>query len=190
LSALVAGEGGTRLRIGPLRLEEAADLIASVIGDRRVCQEPAAVRTLAGLCGYLPLALRIAGANLADHPHWRIADYTAQLAAGNRLTQLALDGDETTAVQAAFDISYAALSEPARRVFRQLAFVPEPEFTIEDVVRVTRRPYAEVSRLTEDLVAAHLVESSAPGRYSLHDLLKLYASTLAGARARAGFKAG
>jgi hypothetical protein len=184
LSALVAAEGGVRLRLAPLRTAEAVTLIGSMLGDTRVGREPAAVRELAQLCGYLPLALRIAAANLADHPHWTIAEYAAQLAVGNRLTQLALDGDQTTAVQAAFDISYAALPGRARRVFRRLAFAPEPDFTVDDAVAVTHRSPAEVSRLLEVLVAAHLVEPTAPGRYCMHDLLKLYAANLASEEVR------
>ena len=185
LSALVAGEGGVRLRLAPLRTEEAVCLIASMLGESRAAREPEAVRDLARLGGCLPLALRIAAANLADHPYWMVAEYAAQLAAGNRLTQLALEGDETTAVRAAFDISYAALPGPARWVFRRLAFAPAPEFTIDDAVAVTGRPPAEVYRRIETLVAAHLVEPTAPGRYCIHDLLKLYAADLANEEARA-----
>jgi hypothetical protein len=189
LSALVAGEGGVRLSLPPLPADAAVDLIGLMLDDARAQREPSAVRDLARLCGYLPLALRIAAANLVDHPQWTVADYVAQLAVGNRLTQLALGGDETTAVRAAFDLSYAALDGPTRWVFRRLARVPQPEFTVDDVTALTRQSPVETSRRLEGLVAAHFVEPTGPGRYAMHDLLRLYAENLAdGGRIRSGHR--
>jgi hypothetical protein len=178
LSALVAVEGGTRLSLAPLPAGDAAALVAMVLAPGRADAEPEAVRELVRLCGALPLALRIAAANLADRPQWSIAGYVGRLAAGNRLEQLALTGDETTAVRSAFRLSYAALSGPARRVFRGLAAMPRPDFTVDDLVAVTGRPVTESERLMEVLAAAHLVEPTGPGRYTVHDLLRLYAASL------------
>src|SRR5205823_1159240 len=83
---------------------------------QRVAAEPAAAAELARLCAHLPLALRIAAANLPDGE--RIADYAARLGAGDRLAVLAVEGDEQAAVRATFDLSYASLPEPTRRMFR------------------------------------------------------------------------
>jgi hypothetical protein len=178
LSALVALDGGTRLSLAPLRAEGAIELLGLTIGDARVLREPAAVESLARLCGYLPLALRIAAANLADRPQWSVADYVAQLTAGNRLAQLAVVGDESTAVRAAFDLSYAALHRPTRWVFRRLASAPHPEFTVDDVAALTRRSPAEAGRQLEALAADHLVEPTGVGHYAMSDLLRLYAAYL------------
>ncbi|MEU4623363.1 ATP-binding protein [Actinoplanes sp. NPDC023801] len=184
LSALVAVEGGTRLSLAPLPADDAAALVAMVLAPGRADAEPDAVRELVRLCGALPLALRIASANLADRPQWSIAGYVGRLAAGNRLAQLALAGDEATAVASAFRLSYAALSGPARRVFRGLATMPQPDFTVEDLVAATGRPVAETERQVEVLAAAHLVEPIGPGRYTVHDLLRLYAASLSRAAPR------
>jgi hypothetical protein len=53
----------------------------------------------------------LAAADLADRPDWPTSAFVAQLAAGNRLAQLRAAGDDTTAVQAAFDLSYASWTQ-------------------------------------------------------------------------------
>jgi hypothetical protein len=58
--------GAGRLTLDVLAPDEARDLLVRVLGERRVRAEPEAADELAKLCGYLPLALRIASANLAD----------------------------------------------------------------------------------------------------------------------------
>lgn len=50
------------------------------------------------MCAFLPLALRIAAANLTDRAR-TIAGYVAELRASNRLAALAVDGDEQAAVR-------------------------------------------------------------------------------------------
>lgn len=85
LSGLVARDGAVRLGLDALAPEEARILLARLLGAERVEAEPEAVAGLARLCGYLPLALRIAAANLADRQRTTVADYAAELAAGDRL---------------------------------------------------------------------------------------------------------
>jgi transcriptional regulator with XRE-family HTH domain len=52
--------------------EQAVELLGKISGAHRVASEPAAAQVIAALCGYLPLALRIAGAKLAAKPQWRL----------------------------------------------------------------------------------------------------------------------
>ncbi|SFP58569.1 hypothetical protein K8Z49_36745 [Actinomadura madurae] len=58
----------------------ASELLARIIGPARADAEPAAVRRLAGLCGNLPLALRITGARLAARPSQQVSAFAEQLA--------------------------------------------------------------------------------------------------------------
>ena len=50
-----------------------------MLGDARVDAEPTAAGELARLCGHLPLALRIAAANLTLHPDRTVAEHVAEL---------------------------------------------------------------------------------------------------------------
>src|SRR5581483_7080174 len=66
--------GVRRLRLEPLHPDQSVDLLSAIIGADRVGAEAQMAEEIAGLCGGLPLALRIAGSRLATRPHWRLAD--------------------------------------------------------------------------------------------------------------------
>ncbi|WP_162908382.1 AfsR/SARP family transcriptional regulator [Allorhizocola rhizosphaerae] len=178
LGGLVARDGARRVSLDVLSPEEARSLLAWTVGADRVDAEPAAALELARLCAYLPLALRIAGANLTGGAHQTIAGYTDQLRAGNRVGQLQIDGDEQAAARVAFDLSYVAQPEEAQRVFRLLGLVPGADFAVEAVAALAGVPVAEAGAQLERLAGAHLVQQHAPGRYTFHDLLRLYAAGL------------
>jgi DNA-binding SARP family transcriptional activator len=170
----LAGDGARRFTLGVLAPDDAQALLARILGAERVAAEPAATAELARLCAYLPLALRIAAANLAESE--TIAGYCARLAEGNRLGALQVDGDETAAVRAAFDLSYVALPLPAQRLFRLLGLVPGPDLTLEAAAALADIGTDDADPLLDRLATAHLIDRSAPGRYAFHDLLRLYAA--------------
>ena len=175
LAGLVATHGAHRLGLDVLASDEAVLLLAHILGEERVAAEPQATTELAEVCGFLPLALRIAAANLLDQPQHSIADYVARLRAGNRLGELAVDGDPQAAVGVAFDTSYATLDPQARRLFRLLGLVPGPEVTVPAAAALTRMQVPELEQVLDRLAGAHLLGQHAPGRFGFHDLLRLYA---------------
>jgi DNA-binding SARP family transcriptional activator len=176
LGGLVASHGARRLVLGPLDPDEAAALLAEVIGATRVEAEAEAAADLARACAYLPLALRIAAANLADDPHQRISSQVRALQAGDRLAALEIEGDADAAVRAAFDASYDRLAAPDRQLFRLLGLVPGPHFTAAAAAAVGASDPERARATLGRLAAAHLVDQYLPGRYRLHDLLRLYAA--------------
>src|SRR6266540_4164383 len=175
LAGLVASHGASRLTLDVLPRGEAVALLARIVGQDRVDAEPEAAAGLAAACAHLPLALRIAAANLACEPDQPISAYLARLRGGDRLAELAVDGDPHAAVGGAFDCSYAALDADARRLFRLLGLVPGPELTAEAAAALADLPVTRAERLLERLASAHLVEPRAPGRFAFHDLLRAYA---------------
>ena len=80
LTGLVAKEGAHRLSLDVLDQRDAHKLCASMLGADRVDAEPRAVAELGRMCAYLPLALRIAAANLITTPGKQIAGYVAKIA--------------------------------------------------------------------------------------------------------------
>lgn len=127
------------------------------------------------LCANLPLALRIAGANLADR---YLPDYVSELRGDDRLGALQIEGD--AAVNATFDLSYRAQPVVAQRLFRLLALVSGQDFSVEGATALLGEDATEP---LGQLVEANLVQRS-HNRHSLHDLLRIYAKHL-GAEATA-----
>ncbi len=173
---LVARDGATRLTLEVLIDAEARALLERLIGAARVRAEPEAADELARACAFLPLALRIAAANLLERPEPGIAGYLAELAAGDRLAALAVEGDESTAVRAAFDLSYARLDPEARRMFRLLGLVPGPDVTAEAAAALADVSAQQAGALLDRLTRVHLLDQHALDRYTSHDLLRLYAT--------------
>lgn len=179
LSGLVARDGARRLVVDVLTPQEADALLARLLGDERVGAEPEAAAKLARLCAYLPLALRIAAASILEGE--TIGAYVARLAAGNAVEELAVDGDEQAAVRVAFDLSYASLSVPARRLFRLLGLHPGPDITAEGAAALSGTTSEEAKASLGQLATAHLTEQHLSDRYALHDLLRAYAHRRAAA---------
>jgi DNA-binding SARP family transcriptional activator/tetratricopeptide (TPR) repeat protein len=175
LGGLVALHGAHRVSLDVLNPEEARELFARLIGERRMLAEPDAATELAGVCAYLPLALRIAAAHLADRPHRGIAEYVSGLRDDNRLSALAIDGDEDAAVRITLDLSYQTIPASAQRMFRLLGCVPGVDFTPEVAAALAEVPPHEATALLNRLAGAHLVFERSPHRYAFHDLLREYA---------------
>jgi hypothetical protein len=125
LSGLIAREGATRLTLDVLGADEAIALLERILGAERVAAEPGAVADLARLCAGLPLALRIAATSLHGQPRRAIAAFV-DILQPDPLDELAVPGDPQSVVRATFDLSYLALPEPARRLFRRLGLVKLP----------------------------------------------------------------
>ncbi|MGK5630647.1 AfsR/SARP family transcriptional regulator [Streptomyces sp. URMC 123] len=175
LRGLTAFHDAQRIGLTVFSEEEAVTLLARIVGEERVRAEPAAAAELARLCGCLPLALRVCAANLIGSPHRAIADLARELREGNRLAELNVDGDQETAVRAAFDLSYAALPADARRLFRLLGLVPGTDVPAAAAPALAGAPAAETDRLLDLLVSRNLLETYRAGRFHFHDLVRLYA---------------
>jgi DNA-binding SARP family transcriptional activator/tetratricopeptide (TPR) repeat protein len=176
LSGLVARDGAYRLDLGLLARDEARAVLSGILSGQGVPVDNTALDSLAIRCGYLPLALRIAAANVLERGAAAIDGYLAELAGGDRLTGLQVDGDDDAAVRVAFDLSYAALPAATRGLFRLLGYVPGADVTTLAAAALAGAPITDTATRLRQLTAAHLVSEPAPGRYALHDLLRLYAA--------------
>ncbi|MFU8854283.1 BTAD domain-containing putative transcriptional regulator [Micromonospora sp. SL1-18] len=180
---LVGLDDGRPSSLPVLDPDEAVELLARVAGRERVAAEPPAAAEVVRRCGYLPLAIRLAGARLAHRPRWRIADLAERLAAGrDPLAELAAGG---RSVGQAFALSYAQVSPPAQRLFRLLGLHPGVRFDNRVAAALIELPLPDVRDPLDELVDAHLAEEVEPGRYRLHDLLREYARGLLAAPERA-----
>jgi DNA-binding SARP family transcriptional activator len=185
--ALTSLDGATLLHLGILSAEEAVELLGRLAGEERVAAEPEAAAEVARCCGYLPLALRIAGARLAARPGWPVRALAERLGdAHRRLDELEL---AEAGVRASFAVSSRQLGagddpvdRAAAEAFGLLGLLDGPEVGVPVAARLLDQPEEPAERVLERLVDAQLLETPSPGRYRLHDLLRLYAREQAAIR--------
>ncbi|NGO74263.1 transcriptional regulator, SARP family protein [Streptomyces sp. YC504] len=182
LRGLIASHAARPVPLDVLDPGEAHHLLTGALGEQRVRAEPAAAERLADLCARLPLALRIASANLAARPGRSLAAYAAELAEDGRLAKLSIAGDRQAAVRSAFDHSYATLAPEAARLFGLLGLHPGADFGAEAAAALLGpvSPY-DTEELLDQLATAGLVQRTAADRFQFHDLLRLYAAEHAAA---------
>ncbi|MDT8911058.1 BTAD domain-containing putative transcriptional regulator [Amycolatopsis sp. PS_44_ISF1] len=137
---------------------------------------------LARLCGYLPLALRIAGARLSSSPQWTRKDLVDEL--GNERTRLAalqVDGTDGTdsGVRAAFDVSLRGLSPDLARPLRWLGALPVESVGPQLMAAVARIPVGPARRALRALATHNLLAETARDVFAPHDLVRLYLRELA-----------
>lgn len=159
--------------LGGLDDADARELFTRAASDARVDADPEGVSRIIELCGGLPLAVRIAAARLKARPAWTPSDLAERLAdERRRLKELE---HEDLAVRSSFEASYGELSDVDRMVFRRAGSHPGRVFGPAAAAALAQLDEATTSASLERLVDMHLVESPAPDRYRLHDLLRLFA---------------
>ncbi|MDT7786842.1 MAG: hypothetical protein QOF58_5261, partial [Pseudonocardiales bacterium] len=158
LRGLMAVDDAHRLELDVLTPPESAALIGRMLGPARALAEPEAVASLARLCGHLPLALRVAAANLAASRD-RVADAVAALEGDDRLSLLSIRGDQRGVVSAAFDLSYRELAAGPARLFRLLWLLPRNDFTVHAAAALLGETLATAGSCVAALEIANLVES-------------------------------
>ncbi|GAA1995223.1 AfsR/SARP family transcriptional regulator [Catenulispora subtropica] len=165
--------GATFADLDVLDPGEAMNMFTRIIGEERLGAEHTAAIEVVALCGYLPLAVRIAASRLASRPHWRIASLAARLSdERRRLGELAV-GD--LAVRTAFELGYHQLTPVQADVFRRLSSLDSADVSAGAAAALLGLDEADTEEVLESLVDAAMVESASPGRYRYHDLLRLYA---------------
>jgi tetratricopeptide (TPR) repeat protein/transcriptional regulator with XRE-family HTH domain len=176
-SPLTGLAGVSPVPLEVLQAEQALELLGRIVGSERLAAEPAAAAELARLCGYLPLALRVAGARLAARPHWRVAELAARLTDERRRLNELTYGH--LAVRASLTLSYQALEPAAQTLFRRLGLLDAPEVTAWVAAALLDSSLEQAQELTDRLVDARLLDAAgrdATGqvRYRFHDLVGIY----------------
>ncbi|MEV0088735.1 transcriptional regulator [Saccharopolyspora sp. NPDC050642] len=181
LDDLAATEGAVRLSLPVLDRQAAVAVLRLLLGSERIAAEPAAAAELAELCDRLPLALRIAAARGASHPHFTIrslADIYSD--ERHRLTRLSLP-DSGGSIRAALTTSYRRLDDASARLFRLLGEHPGAEVDYFAAAALAGTRLRDNQARLESLVAVNLLHVTGPGRYGRHDLVRLHSATLAAA---------
>ncbi|MFF0486275.1 BTAD domain-containing putative transcriptional regulator [Streptomyces sp. NPDC004435] len=177
LGGLIASDAARPVPLGQLPPDAATALLATVLGEARVAAEPDAAVRLAGLCDGLPLALRVTAARLAERPGRLLGAMAGELA--DEQGRLALLDVEDVGVSAALRLTVQQLPESAARAFRALGLHTGSDLDHFAAAALTGTTPARATADLERLAAAHLLTEAVPGRWTPHDLVRLYARGLA-----------
>jgi tetratricopeptide (TPR) repeat protein len=170
----LALEGARFLNLHPMDEYGAVELLDYLVGSDRIRAEPDEARSLVSLCGRLPIAVCASGARLATRRHWTIARIVAELTdETGRLS--ALNAEEDVSVKAVFDLSYRALSDDAKRLYRLLALHPGADFDAAAAAAIAELNFTHALDLLDDLAGSNLLQEGPRDRYHFHDLLRLHA---------------
>ncbi|MFI6295635.1 BTAD domain-containing putative transcriptional regulator [Nonomuraea sp. NPDC050790] len=180
---LSGGDDCEQLVLSGLSSAESAEMLAKLAGSERVAAQPADAARVAHMCGGLPLALRIAGARLAERPEWSLSALAARLSdERTRLDELQIG---TLAVQPSMASSWTALRDAGRardsaaaRLLALLGVLHLPDVTAEIAGALLGGPAAAARGALDRLVEVHLLEPVQDDRFQMHDLVRLFATTL------------
>jgi tetratricopeptide (TPR) repeat protein len=143
----------------------------------RVQQEEGAAAEIVRLCDGLPLALRITGALLADQDDRTLTDMAGELSDERRRLEILAYGD--IGVRAAFELSYRRLPSPLARLLRFLALGTAPDVSTAAAAALSgTEPGQARQQLTELARTSLLRRAATPGRWALHDLVRIFAAAL------------
>ena len=179
LAGLVAAEGAALVTLEVLSHAEAREMLAGRLGRDRVATEPEAADEIIEECARLPLALSIAVGRAARRPKHPLADLASELRDAKARLDALEAGDAATDMRAVLSWSYDQLSENAARMFRLLGLHPGPDISSPAAASLAGIPRADASAALRELSQAHMVAEHLPGRFTFHDLLRVYAVDLA-----------
>ncbi|MBG6093560.1 ATP-binding protein [Actinomadura viridis] len=179
----LAVDGASFLTLGPLEQSAAVDLLDRMLGSARTGAEPRAARSLAELCGRLPLALCTSAARLSTRENWPISRVVDELAdERGRLAALGSrgeDDDGESSVRSVFEVTYRHLPADPARLYRLLSVHPGADFDLRAAAAVIEAEQEPTARGLDALADANLIEEEPEGRYRFHDLTRLHARAVA-----------
>lgn len=161
----VSLDGAVAVPLGLLPDVDACALFSAVAGPR----DPAAVLDVVRTCGNHPLAIRVAATRLVLRPLWTVGDLADRLR--DPVTRESELHNGSRSVRASFEPAYLRLTPGARRLFDLLASAPE-RFDVSVAAAMAHVRRAEAERVLEQLVDVHLLAESAPGRFTMHPLVR------------------
>jgi tetratricopeptide (TPR) repeat protein len=160
----------TRLTVDVFTPDEALAFLAQAVPDIPVGQDPHAAARIARRCGYLPLALSLVIGHIRDSSGWTLTDHA------DRLDERHHDRRLDTGVELALNLSYQHLPSQRRRLLRLTALYPGQDLDAYAAAALTDTDLPTAQDLLHHLHRDHLLQQAAPGRYTFHDLIRVYAT--------------
>lgn len=169
--AALSLHGAETLHLDVLPDDKAREMLVRHLGPYRVGDEPEAVATILQCCAGLPLALSIVAA---------LADNDFPLAAlAHELQEARLDtfdaGDPAADLRTVLSCSVCTLDSAQLRMFGLLGVAPTLPVSAPAAAALAALPVPRATALLRELERKNLVQHPEPGRFGMHELVRLYA---------------
>ncbi|WP_249998808.1 tetratricopeptide repeat protein [Actinoplanes sp. M2I2] len=162
-----------RLAVDVFTPGEAVAFLTGALPGVAVGADPGAAGRIARRCGHLPLALSLIAGHIRATPGWTLTDHADRL--DERHHERRLD----TGVELALTLSYRHLPADRQLLLRRAAAHPGQDFDAYAAAALTGADLPAATAALEHLGRDHLLQPTAPGRYTFHDLVRAYASARA-----------
>ncbi|WP_194895824.1 AfsR/SARP family transcriptional regulator [Catenulispora pinisilvae] len=160
------------LGLDVLPVDDAVALFRATVGAGRTPADDEALTELVGLCGRLPLALRIAAALLRHRRSWQVEHVIRELREDSGDLRAFDDGQRNLA--SVFELSYRNLSDEQETALYRIAQVPGRDLDVFACACLLDADPRAARRLLAELVDRSLLTESVPGRFQMHDLMRAY----------------
>jgi DNA-binding SARP family transcriptional activator/tetratricopeptide (TPR) repeat protein len=180
LSDLVAGQGASAVTLDLMPPAEAMEFLSRRLGPDRIALESDAAAEIIELSGRLPLTLAIVSARATMNPGFSLESIAGELRRSHGSLDAFTGEGPRSDVRSVFSWSYRTLEPETARLFRLIALHPGPDCSLAAVaVLAGPWPPGELRARLGQLLRAHLIFETTPGRYGSHELLRTYAMELA-----------
>jgi tetratricopeptide (TPR) repeat protein len=171
--SLTSLPGTTRFEVDVFSRDEAVGYLTRNLPDLPTGDDPTAAERIAERCGFLPLALSLVTAYIGTTTGWTLTDHA------DRLDERHHDNRLDNAVERALDLSYQNLPDQHRQMVRLLSLHPGADFDAYAAAALADTELQLAELTLEELARDHLLQQSAQGRYTFHDLVHAYAAVKA-----------
>jgi DNA-binding SARP family transcriptional activator len=176
---LVTAYGAHRVALDALDASEALELLTRRLEPAVVAADPGAITELLGHCAGLPLAISIVAARAANQPTFPLGVLADELSAASTRLDALSTNDLGADLRAVFATSHRTMNAAEVRAFGLLGLAPTSDTSVAAAAALTGLPTGRIRVVLRELEAAHLISQYHPGRYRMHDLIRLYAAETA-----------
>jgi tetratricopeptide (TPR) repeat protein/DNA-binding SARP family transcriptional activator len=164
--------GAGVLDLAVLPADDAVILFTKIAGPD-ACRDTGQLGEAMRLCGWLPLAIRVAASRVRQERTYSLTDLVEEMSdfIGRRRSDAV-----TQQVMATFELSYRSLPPHQRRLFRYLGISPAADISVYSAMAMTGGTPVDTESTLGALRDHHLLEQPSPGRFQFHDLVRSFAA--------------
>ncbi|PSL53288.1 NB-ARC domain-containing protein [Saccharothrix carnea] len=175
LTSLLVRHNVRHVTLDVLTDVEAHTLLRRRLGKARIAAEPHAVTRLIAFCRGFPLALSILAARAHARPDLQLIELAAELGEQG-VEALDDESDPSASLSAVLSASFSALTAGHKQAFGLLGIAPGPDIDLYAAASLTGLSQERVTQVLRALIEASMLHRDANGRYSMHDLVRSFAT--------------